>query len=116
VFSALFDAIFSTVPEDYQPATQREVRGSLERLLAHSRCDATFVACLQRIACGDSSSEESNRAAYLDLTLPPALIGDTSYKSLNFHTGILLLEKQILQVNDYWQIIRILKEIFQPNI
>lgn len=35
----------------------------------------------------------------MDLHMPPTLVGDTSFKSLNFHTGIMLLEKQILKVS-----------------
>lgn len=87
----------------------------VQGLLEKTRYDATFIASLHRIcfqssriggdgddgdqSTASSSSSDDNQSSELDFHMPPLLIGDTSFKSLNFHTGIMILEKQILKVN-----------------
>lgn len=75
------------ISKDEQAAKKKLLLECIERLLKSTKFTTPFVGCLQRICFGDK-----------DLTLDPSLVGDTAYRSLNFHTGIMLLEKQILQL------------------
>jgi hypothetical protein len=60
------------------------------------------VACIHRICFQESAlvtaDQAANKKTKMEFEMPPALVGDTSMKSLNFHTGVMLLEKQILKV------------------
>jgi hypothetical protein len=69
---------------------------------SRTRHDAAFVACIHRICFQESAlvtaDQAANKKTKMEFEMPPALVGDTSMKSLNFHTGVMLLEKQILKV------------------
>jgi hypothetical protein len=60
------------------------------------------VACIHRICFQEGSlviaDQAVNKKTKMEFEMPPGLVGDTSMKSLNFHTGVMLLEKQILKV------------------
>src|SRR5262249_39076893 len=68
-----------------QKAFRASVRELFQRVLERSLCTAPFIGTIQRICFEEP-----------ELLRSSSLIGTTSYKSLNFHTGIMLLEKQIL--------------------
>jgi hypothetical protein len=69
---------------------------------SRTRHDAAFVACIHRICFQESAlvtaDQAANKKTKMEFEMPPVLVGDTSMKSLNFHTGVMLLEKQILKV------------------
>lgn len=99
VFSAVFETILAHIPEEDKEETFSEVQGYLKKLFSRSRCDPAFVACLHRICFQEGPLAVLNEnTKTIDFDISPDLVGDTSFKSLNFHTGIMLLEKQILQV------------------
>lgn len=101
VFSSLFEAVLANVPEDEREETRDEVQAMLQRLLSRTRHDAAIVACIHRICFQESAlvtaDQAANKKTKMEFEMPPALVGDTSMKSLNFHTGVMLLEKQILK-------------------
>jgi DNA-dependent protein kinase catalytic subunit len=65
--------------------TQVKIQENIEKLLKSTVFTTPFVGCLLAV-CID----------HPDIIIPSTLIGDASLKSFNFHTGIILLEKQIL--------------------
>eukprot|EP01087_Luapelamoeba_hula_P000112 TRINITY_DN10064_c0_g1_i1.p1 TRINITY_DN10064_c0_g1~~TRINITY_DN10064_c0_g1_i1.p1 ORF type:complete len:1634 (-),score=246.38 TRINITY_DN10064_c0_g1_i1:51-4931(-) len=95
LFSDVFLNLFFCIPEgDERSNAKKEITLFFQALMEKSKCDSTFIACLQRICFQESNGVEEKD---IGLTMPAALVGDTAFKSLNFQTGIMLLEKQILK-------------------
>ncbi len=105
----LYAIMFLSVLEHASPNDKRVMREeaaqSIERVLRSSRCTAPVIGSLERI-CFEGECHFSIAVAYTlkliailtepDLVTSAKLIGDVSFRSFNFHSGIMLLEKQIL--------------------
>lgn len=67
------------------PDIKAEVRQGLEAALQRTNNGISFVGCVETLCLEDP-----------DIWIPPKLVGSASHKSTNYHSGILVLEKEIL--------------------
>ena len=67
------------------PEIKAEVRQGLEAALVQTNNGISFVSCVETLCLEDP-----------EIWIPPKLVGSASRKSTNYHSGILLLEKEIL--------------------
>ena len=106
-YVSLFKSILRAVPSKEIKRIKAYYKKYLHRVLESSiELTAPFVGCIHRI-CFEDDDSLSGEGKYTGaggnlgdggLRLAPVLIGETSLKSMNFHMGIMLLEKQVLQL------------------
>lgn len=83
-FAALFKSLVQSLDKRKAAALRKQLTSLMEDLLEQSNCSPPFVSCLQWM-CFEN-----------DIPIDAKLITNTALRSSNYHTGILLLEKQLL--------------------
>ncbi|KAG0609962.1 hypothetical protein M758_7G027900 [Ceratodon purpureus] len=83
LLKVLFGAVYSLPSKG--PEIKAEVRQGLEAALVQTNNGISFVSCVETLCLEDP-----------EIWIPPKLVGSASRKSTNYHSGILLLEKEIL--------------------
>jgi hypothetical protein len=85
VFATMFKSISSRLRENNRRDAIQDFKQRFNKMLTHTRNNAAFVGSLLRVAMDTE-----------DLNLDGKLIGNAALRSLNYHAGIVLLEKQLL--------------------
>lgn len=67
------------------PDVKAEIRQGLEAAFQRTNNGISFVGCVETLCLQDP-----------EIWIPPKLVGSASHKSTNYHSGIMLLEKEIL--------------------
>jgi DNA-PKcs, CC5 len=105
LFEKLFGGIFSSSSSSSNSnnSVQKQLATALQSVLASAKHDTELVACLHTAyaeavdataaAAGDSGAAAAAAAAAAVPTLPPALVAESALRSLNCHSGALLLEQ-----------------------
>mmetsp|Transcript_15125 Transcript_15125/g.59220 ORF Transcript_15125/g.59220 Transcript_15125/m.59220 type:complete len:1470 (+) Transcript_15125:2-4411(+) len=83
-FAALFKSLVQSLDKRKAAALKKQLTSLMEDILERSHCSPPFVSCLQWM-CFEN-----------DIPIDAPLITSTALASHNYHTGILLLEKQLL--------------------
>ena len=83
LLNILCGAVFSLPSKD--PDIKAEVRKGLEAALQRTNNGISFVGCIQTLCQQDP-----------EIWISPKFVGSASRKSTNYHSGILLLENEIL--------------------